>query len=74
MSRLTPRSTVRAARPAEETSQLTEVLRDRSIPFVFTTGYDARVIPAEFNGVERLQKPLQFRQIVVAVAKLTNGA
>ena len=54
--------------------KLAEVLKDRGIPFVFTTGYDAEVIPAEFAGVERLQKPLQLRQIVGAVARLTAAA
>lgn len=51
--------------------KLAEALKDRGIPFVFTTGYDAEVIPAEFAGVERLEKPLQLRQIVGAVARLT---
>lgn len=38
--------------------KLAETLRDRGIPFVFTTGDDAEVIPAGFARVERLQKPL----------------
>lgn len=54
--------------------KLAEALKDRGIPFVFTTGYDAEVIPVEFEGVERLGKPLQLRQIVAAVAKLTAAA
>jgi CheY-like chemotaxis protein len=47
-----------------------ETLRDRAIQFVFLTGYDEEAIPAEFDKVERLQKPVQLRQIVGAVAKL----
>ena len=47
---------------------------NQGIPFVFTTGYDLEVIPAEFDGVERLQKPIQLRQIVAAIAKLVNKA
>ena len=54
--------------------KLAQTLMDLSIPFVFTTGYDAEVIPADFEGVERLQKPLQLRQIVGAVAKLMTVA
>ena len=46
----------------------------RGIPFVFTTGYDAEVIAAEFEGIERLHKPLHLRQIVVAIARLTCKA
>jgi hypothetical protein len=51
--------------------KLAETLKDRGIPFVFTTGYDAGAIPAEFAGVERLEKPFPLRQIVGAVARLT---
>ncbi len=54
--------------------KLAETLKDHGIPFVFTTGYDAEVIPVEFEGVERLEKPLQLRQIIGAVAKLTAAA
>lgn len=54
--------------------RLAETLKDRGVPFVFTTGYDADVIPAEFEGIERLEKPLQLRQIVGAVARLTGTA
>ena len=53
--------------------KLAETLKDAGIPFVLTTGYDAGVIPAEFDHVERLQKPLQLRQIVGAVAKLQTA-
>ncbi|MEH3144075.1 MAG: hypothetical protein PGN34_01680 [Methylobacterium frigidaeris] len=54
--------------------KLAETLKDRSIPFVFTTGYDADAIPAEFADIERLEKPFPLRQIVGAVAKLTTAA
>ena len=52
--------------------KLAEALKDRGIPFVFTTGYDAEVIPAEFGAIERLQKPVQLRRIVAAVATLVS--
>ena len=50
--------------------KLATTLKDTGIPFVFTTGYDLEVIPAEFEGVERLQKPVQLRQIIAAIARL----
>jgi PAS domain S-box-containing protein len=56
------------------TFKLAETLKDNRIPFVFATGYDAEVIPAEFAGVERLEKPIQLRQIVGAIARLTAAA
>ena len=43
-------------------------LRDRMVPFIMVTGYDAAVVPAEFETIARLQKPVQFRQIVDALA------
>ncbi len=52
--------------------ELAETLKARGIPFVFVTGYDQEVIPVEFVGVERLQKPVQLRQIIEAVARLVN--
>lgn len=54
--------------------KLAEHLKDSGIPFVFTTGYDADVIPAVFGGVIRLEKPLPLRHIVSAVARLTSSA
>ena len=54
--------------------KLAAILKDSGIPFVFTTGYDPEVIPAEFGNVERLQKPVQLRKVVGAIAKLVNKA
>jgi len=52
--------------------KLAEILLERQIPFVFVTGYDQEVIPQKFAGVERLQKPVQLRQMVDAVARLVG--
>lgn len=41
------------------------------IPFLFLTGYDQDVIPERFDGVTRLQKPVELRHIVDAVAATT---
>jgi PAS domain S-box-containing protein len=53
---------------------LAEKLRNDGIPFVFVTGYDQDVIPPEFKDIERIEKPVQLRQLVGAVAKLLNVA
>jgi two-component SAPR family response regulator len=34
-----------------------DALLGRGIPFVFTTGYDARTVPARFAEVKRCEKP-----------------
>ena len=54
--------------------KLAERLKDAGIPLVFTTGYDPEVIPVEFDGVERLQKPVELRRIVGAIARLLSKA
>lgn len=50
--------------------KLAETLKALGIPFMFITGYDLETIPNEFDSVERLQKPVQLRQVVAGVAKL----
>ena len=45
-------------------------LRDRGIPFLFTTGYEATVIPDEFQDVERVEKPTNARAIVSALSRM----
>jgi DNA-binding LytR/AlgR family response regulator len=54
--------------------KLAESLRDNGVPFVFITGYDQAVVPAEFAGTEQLQKPVQLREIVAAVSRLVAAA
>jgi PAS domain S-box-containing protein len=49
-------------------------LQTRGVPFIMVTGYDAAVIPAEFETITRLQKPVQIRQIVGALARKLGGA
>ena len=53
--------------------KLARTLRERSIRFVFLTGYDEDVIPDEFESVVRLQKPVELRQIVKTLAKTLHG-
>ncbi len=45
-------------------------VQQAGIPFVFITGYDEYVFPAQFAGVPRLQKPVQLWQIVDAFGNL----
>ena len=52
------------------TFELPRALTRLDIPFCFVTGYDAGTIPAEFDGVKRLEKPVDARKIVGVVAAL----
>lgn len=49
-------------------------LRDAGVPFVFLTGYDEDTIPAEFHDIPRLEKPVDVRLVVMAVAALMDPA
>jgi CheY-like chemotaxis protein len=48
-----------------------DLLMERGIPFVFTTGYDDVVIPERFGNAPRLQKPFDISRIVQALADLS---
>lgn len=45
-------------------------LAQRDIPFVFVTGYDQSIIPAEFRSAVQLQKPLTESHVIKVVARL----
>lgn len=45
-------------------------LRERGVPFVFTTGYDAEMVPAEYRNIERWEKPFTADHLIRALAKL----
>jgi DNA-binding response OmpR family regulator len=47
---------------------LARELRERGVPFVFTTGYDRAVIPAEFADVPRLEKPVEINRVLGVLA------
>src|SRR5689334_22591058 len=54
---------------------IARALAERSVPFVFLTGYDRAVIPAEFSAVPLLIKPVDAgRLIEVARATFAAGA
>jgi CheY-like chemotaxis protein len=45
-----------------------EALRARNVPFVFTTGYDAWLVPEAFAEVRRLDKPVDIRALVESIS------
>ena len=44
-----------------------DALRTRSVPFVFTTGYDCAAIPARYADVPACMKPFSLEQIAQAI-------
>lgn len=49
---------------------LADALRARKIPFTFLTGYDASAIPARFDDVKRVQKPVNLATLLQTIAHL----
>jgi CheY-like chemotaxis protein len=44
-------------------------LKQRQVPFVFLTGYGRETLPDDFDGVELLEKPVDPRALVQAIAR-----
>jgi CheY-like chemotaxis protein len=54
----------------ERVYPVADVLTARSIPFVFTTGYDAVAIPSAYAQVPRCEKPVDRTQLVRWLSKI----
>lgn len=53
----------------EVTYPLATLLKDRGIPFVFSTGYGTSGIKEEWRGVPLIQKPFETRVLADAIAQ-----
>lgn len=49
-----------------------EALQRQGVPFVFLTGYDESVIPAQFAAVPRLQKPAAKSALLAALVEAAS--
>jgi CheY-like chemotaxis protein len=49
---------------------LARAMSAQAIPMLFATGYDASVIPPDLAHIPRLQKPVDLRALISAVAEL----
>ena len=52
----------------EKVYPVAEALRARGVPFVFTTGYDAWLVPEAFAAVPRLEKPVHIRALIQSIS------
>ena len=50
-----------------------DLLIERGVPFVFTTGYDASTIPVRFQQVVRCGKPVNIKKITQALGRLIDA-
>lgn len=46
-----------------------DLLMEREVPFIFTTGYDDRSIPARFDHVPRCEKPYSLSKLEHAIVE-----
>ena len=50
-----------------------DLLGERKVPVVFTTGYDASVIPSRFLHVARCEKPVNIVRVTQAIGRAVHG-
>jgi CheY-like chemotaxis protein len=51
-----------------------DALRARGVPFVFTTGYNKKIIPDGYKDVVRYEKPFDVAEIARVVAQISVGS
>jgi CheY-like chemotaxis protein len=57
----------------EPVFRLADALTQRDLPFVFTTGYDADVLPPRFAHAPRCEKPVRLADVVAALGRVTQA-
>jgi CheY-like chemotaxis protein len=57
----------------ERVYPVADVLRARGVPFVFTTGYDASVVPSLYMDVPRCEKPVDERRLLQCLSDAKLG-
>jgi len=50
-----------------------DLLIERGVPIVFTTGYDASAIPSRFSAVARCDKPVRINALLQAIGRAMHG-
>lgn len=50
-----------------------DLLLERGVPFVFTTGYDASAFPARFEHIVRCEKPINIKRVAQAIGRVIRA-
>ena len=58
----------------EKVFPVADMLIDRAIPFIFSTGYGRDGLPLEWAGWPVIQKPYLTRELAMALTPLVEGA
>jgi CheY-like chemotaxis protein len=56
----------------EKSYPVADVLRERAIPFVFTSGYEGSLVLSAYQDVPRLEKPANPQTVVQAILALSG--
>lgn len=51
----------------EQVYPVADALAARGVPFLFTTGYDQRVVPARYGHIRRCEKPINPMKVAEAL-------
>lgn len=57
----------------EEITPVSAVLHDRSIPFIFSTGYGRGGIPKQFSHYPLIEKPFRDTDVAVSLQRAMEG-
>jgi DNA-binding NtrC family response regulator len=52
---------------------LADLLMERNVPVVFTTGYDASAIPPRYADVPRCEKPIDMSTVTKAIGRVIHA-
>src|SRR4051794_10747290 len=55
----------------ERVYSVADVLAARGVPFVFTTGYDAAVVPRPYSDAPRCEKPVDKERLIRCLSRST---
>lgn len=50
-----------------------DLLMERGVPLVFTTGYDSAVFPARFEHIVRCEKPVSMKRVTQAIGRVMHA-
>jgi DNA-binding NtrC family response regulator len=56
----------------EMADPVAEALLESNVPFVLTTGYENNALPECYSGAPRMNKPIDTRSIIKALARLLD--
>lgn len=57
----------------EKVYPVADALRERGVPFVFPTGYDDWIVPDQYAGAPRCEKPIDVRALSRLLSRTTRA-